>query len=139
MPRAASVDAYLAKVPASQRAALEKLRAQIHAAAPSVTEKIGYGIPTFVHAGKNLVHMAAFKEHCSFFPGRAGLAFAEELRLKGFKTAKGTIQFTPERPIPAAIVKKIVKLRVAETDATKAKAKPAATKARKRAAPKRGT
>lgn len=114
--RANPVDAYLAALPAPHRAALEKLRAQIRAAAPDVVEVISYGIPTFRRKGKNLVHMAAFKAHLSFFPGRA--AMADELRdaLEGYRTSKGTIQFTVEKPLPAALVKRIVKLRVAEQD-----------------------
>lgn len=121
MGKATSVEAYLAAVPPADRKALEKLRAQIRAAAPKVTEKIAYGIPTFVHEGKNLVHMAAYKDHCSFFPGSGGVTMALEDALTGYKMAKGTIQFAPEKPIPAALVKRIVKMRVAENEARAAK------------------
>lgn len=112
----AAVARYLARLPADQRVALERLRGQVLAAAPDATEKIGYGIPTFVHHG-NLVHMAAFKDHCSFFPGSAAVTSALADGLRGFKTAKGTIQFTPKKPLPAALVKRIVKARVAENEA----------------------
>lgn len=114
--RAKSVDAYLARLPDEKRAALERLRKQILAAAPKATQTISYGIPTFVHAG-NLVHMAAFKAHCSFFPGSGGVTMALASDLEGYKMAKGTIQFTPGKPIPAALVKRIVRMRVAENEA----------------------
>ncbi|HLE97890.1 MAG TPA: DUF1801 domain-containing protein [Candidatus Thermoplasmatota archaeon] len=111
-----SVEEYIAAVPAPQRAALERLRAQIRRAAPRATEKIAYGIPTFVHHG-NLVHFAAFQEHCSFFPGRAGVALLLRSKLHGYETNKGTIRFTPDRPLPASLVREIVKMRVAENEA----------------------
>ncbi|HEX2021248.1 MAG TPA: DUF1801 domain-containing protein [Candidatus Thermoplasmatota archaeon] len=136
-----TVDEYLARLPAPQRAALMRLRAQIRAAAPKATEKISYGMPTFVHEG-NLVHMAAFRDHCSFFPGRAGVALALKDELEGFETAKGTIRFRPGKPLPAALVKKIVRMRVAENEARAAKrgtkkgAKKGAKKAAKRPAKK---
>lgn len=116
-PTRSPVDAYLAKLPATQRAGLQKLRRQVHAAVPDVTEKMAYGIPTFVHRGKNLVHMAAFREHLSFFPGASGVALALQKELRGFTLGKGTIQFTPRKPIPARLVKKIVKERAAALDA----------------------
>ena len=134
-----TVDAYLAALPPAQRAALEKLRKQIRAAAPKATEKMAYGMPTFVHEG-NLVHMAAFKAHCSFFPGRGGVAEALMDDLQGFEVAKGTIRFAPAKPIPAALVKRIVRMRVAENEARaaarKAK-KPAKKKATRKKAPRR--
>ena len=135
MGKTTSVEAYLAALSPTPRKALEKLRAQIRAAAPEATEKMAYGIPTFVHEGKNLVHMAAFKEHCSFFPGSGGVALALADELEGFKLAKGTIQFAPERPIPAALVRRIVKMRVAE-NAARAAAKKGARKPAKKAAKK---
>lgn len=114
MAGVSTVEAYLDALAPEQRAALERLRGQVHAAAPGATEKISYGIPTFVHGGRNLVHMAAFKEHCSFFPGSGGVALALREKLKGHVLAKGTIRFTPDHPIPPALVKRIVKMRLAE-------------------------
>lgn len=113
---ATTVDDYLAALPEDQRAALERLRTQIRKAAPKAIEKMSYGMPTFAHEG-NLVHMAAFRDHCSFFPGRSGVAEEFRAKLEGFVTAKGTIRFTPDKPLPAALVKSIVKLRVAENEA----------------------
>lgn len=132
----ASVDAYLAALPPPQRAALERLRRLVRAAAPRATEKMTYGMPTWVHEG-NLAHMAAFKEHCSFFPGRAGVAlrFADEL--EGYATTKASIHFAPDKPLPAALVKRIVKMRVAENEARAAERKEG--KARKAGIKRSGT
>ncbi|PHY17949.1 iron chaperone [Caulobacter sp. BP25] len=113
-PPAASVDDYLAKLPAEQRAALETLRGQIRAIAPEATEAISYGLPTFKLNG-NLVHIGAAAKHCAFYPGAVIEAFAE--RLKGFETAKGTIRFQPDAPLPPDLVRDIVGHRVAQNAA----------------------
>lgn len=113
----AAVEAYLARVPEPARETLEKMRAMIRAAAPKgATEAISYKIPSFQYKG-GLVAYAAFKEHCSFFPmGSSAIeGFAEEL--EGYRTSKGTIQFAVERPLPAALVKKIVRACVARNEA----------------------
>ena len=108
------VDSYLRAVPAEQRAALEKLRQTIRAAAPKAVETISYQVPTLKYHGM-LVSFAAFRDHCSFFPGAGPVkAFADEL--SRFPTSKGTIRFTPDKPLPAALVKKIVKARVRENE-----------------------
>lgn len=109
-----SVNAYLKAQPAAFRTALEKLRAQIKAAAPKAEETISYGMPAYKYKGM-LVYFAAFKNHCSFFPGSSAIA-ANQKGLEGFKLSKGTIQFTPAKPIPAAIVKRIVKERIRENE-----------------------
>lgn len=127
--KAKNVEAYLARLPNDQRAALERLREQVHAAAPGATETLAYGIPTFVREG-NLVHMAAFKSHCSFFPGSGGVTLALASELEGYTMAKGTIHFTPDKPLPAALVKRIVRMRVAENEARAAARKKPAKKAK---------
>ena len=114
MKKFASVDAYLRAVPPGPRAALKKLRKTIKAAAPEATEGISYGIPSFKHHGY-LVGFAAFKNHCSFFPGTALTAFKRELT--SYETSKGTIRFTPDKPLPAALVRKLVKARIAQNEA----------------------
>ena len=117
--KAVDVESYLARCPEPHRATLEKLRATIGSVVPKeATEKISYGMPSFQYKG-GLVGYAAFKEHCSFFPmsGRLVEEFAEEL--KGYKTSKGTIQFPVDKPLPAALVKKMVKARVAQNEAKK--------------------
>lgn len=109
-----TVDAYLAALPEEARATLEKLRKTIKAAAPKATEVISYQIPMYKHHGM-LVGFAAFKNHCSFFPGAKAVATHKD-ELKAYKTSKGTIQFPIGKPLPAALVKKIVKTRIAENE-----------------------
>ncbi|HYZ10430.1 MAG TPA: DUF1801 domain-containing protein [Actinomycetota bacterium] len=108
------VDDYLAKVPQDARAALEELRATIRKAAPTATEGFSYGIPAFRLEGRPLVSYAALKNHCSFFPMSPAVIEAHREELEPYDTAKGTIRFTPDRPIPAALVRKLVKARVDE-------------------------
>jgi uncharacterized protein YdhG (YjbR/CyaY superfamily) len=112
----ATIDAWLTQVDDDKRAALQKLRAQIRAAAPSATECISYGVPTFKLDGRNLLHFGAGQNHCAFYTGKAPIVtFAAEL--ESFETSTGTVRFTPDRPIPAALVKRIVKARSAENTA----------------------
>jgi uncharacterized protein YdhG (YjbR/CyaY superfamily) len=108
-----TIDEYLARVQPNQRAALEKIRQTIHAVAPGAEECINYGIPAFRLNGQSLFFFAAFAKHCSFFPGSS--ATLKEFRndLKTFQTSKGTIRFTPEKPLPATLVKTLVKARMA--------------------------
>lgn len=115
-PTPASVDDYLAALPAKERRALESLRRVIKSAAPKATEGISYQIPTYKHQGL-LVSFAAFDNHLSFFGANSELRrqFAKEL--KDFEQSTGTIRFTPEKPLPAALVTRIVKARVAENEA----------------------
>jgi uncharacterized protein YdhG (YjbR/CyaY superfamily) len=114
-----AVDAYLAAVPEPARSTLEKMRALIRSTVPAeATEAIGYGMPTFRYKGA-LVAYAAFKNHCSLFPMNASLVEAFKDELKEYKTLKGTIQFTVDKPLPAALVKKLVKARVAENEQKK--------------------
>jgi uncharacterized protein YdhG (YjbR/CyaY superfamily) len=111
-----TVDQYLAGVPGEQRAALERLRETIRAAAPEATETISYGMPAYKLHG-SLVGFAAFKNHCSFFPMSATLIEAHKEELSGYRTSKGTIQFTADKPLPAPLVRKLVKQRAAENEA----------------------
>ena len=119
MKRAAAQthDDYLAALPADQRAALERLRKLIRAAAPRAEECISYSMPGFRQDGKMLVWYAAAKSHCSLYPGGMVADFEDEL--EGFETSKGTIRFQPERPLPAGLVRRIVKARIAATAAPK--------------------
>ena len=110
-----TVDDYLAALSAEARATLEKLRKTIKAAAPDATEVISYQIPMYKHHGM-LVGFAAFKDHCSFFPGAKPIATHKD-ELKAYKTSKGTIRFPTGKPLPAALVKKLVKARIAENEA----------------------
>jgi uncharacterized protein YdhG (YjbR/CyaY superfamily) len=122
MITAATVEEYFAKVPEPHLGLLQRVRATIRKAAPAETvETISYGMPTFKYEG-SLVCIAAFGNHCSLFP--IGSAAIEKFKneLKGFQTAKGTIRFTVEKPLPASLITKIVKLRVDQNEA-KAKSK----------------
>lgn len=113
----ALVEAYLAEVPEPSRTTLGKVRAMIRAAAPKdATECISYGMPAFRYKGA-LVGYAAFKSHCSFFPMSATMLddFAEDVAT--YRTAKGTLQFAQDKPLPATLVKKMVKARVVMNEA----------------------
>jgi uncharacterized protein YdhG (YjbR/CyaY superfamily) len=115
------IDAYLATLAVNKRAALGKLRKQIRAAAPKAEECVSYGLPAFRQHGRPLVAFSASAEHCSFFPMNGSTVAAHKAELKGFGTSKGAIRFTPEKPLPAALVRKIVKERIAENEARRAK------------------
>jgi uncharacterized protein YdhG (YjbR/CyaY superfamily) len=112
---AKDVDDYLAALPEKARATLEKIRKTIKAVAPKSTEVISYQIPMYKHHGM-LVGFAAFKDHCSFFPGAKPIATYKD-ELKAYQTSKGTVRFPIGKPLPAALVKKMVKARVAENEA----------------------
>jgi uncharacterized protein YdhG (YjbR/CyaY superfamily) len=108
-----TVDDYMAAVPEPARSTLERVRAAIRSSVPAeTTEVISYGIPAFNYKGP-LVWFAAFSDHCSLFP-TASVIKAFQNELKGYKTSKGTIHFPVDRPLPATLVKKMVKARLAE-------------------------
>ena len=114
MKKFASVAAYLRAVPPRQRAALQQLRKIVQAAAPGATEGIGYGIPMFKHHGM-LVGYAAFKDHCSLFMSTY-VTRALKKELASYDTSKGTIRFTADKPLPATLVRKLVKARIAQNE-----------------------
>ena len=112
------VEEYLARVPETARGTLDKMRAAIRSAVPpEATETISYGIPAFKHK-KVLAWFAAFANHCSLFP-TASVIEAAKNDLKGFSTSKGTIQFPINKPLPTALIKKLVKARVAQSESKK--------------------
>ena len=110
-----TIDDYLAGLPADKRAALEKLRKTIRAAVPDAEECISYQIPAFRQNGV-LVGFGATANHCAFFLFNSTTVAAHKEDLKGYDTSKGTIRFQPERPLPAALVRKLVKTRLAENN-----------------------
>lgn len=116
------VEDYLARVPPIQRKALEQLRRTIKSVVPDAVEVISYQIPTFKLNGRMLVSYAAFNEHCSFFPG-AGPTETHQDELKAFATSKGTVRFTPEKPLPPTLVKKLVRTRIKLNEAAQKKRK----------------
>jgi uncharacterized protein YdhG (YjbR/CyaY superfamily) len=131
-----TIDEYLTRVNDDKRAALERLRQTILAVAPMAEECISYQMPAFRYEGRVLVYFAATANHCAFYPGGMVNDFKDEL--EAFETSKGTIRFQPDRPLPASLVQKIVKARMAENAARASSAKQARPKqARpKRAEPK---
>src|SRR2546422_9920449 len=113
-----NIDEYLARVPEPARGSLNKIRAAIRSAVPpEATETISYGMPAFKHKGV-LAWFAAFANHCSLFP-TASVIEKFKSELKGFVTSKGTIQFPTDKPLPAALVKRMVKARVAQIESKK--------------------
>jgi len=118
MKMAGSIDDFLASLPEDQRAALEDLRRTIRAAAPEATELINYGVPAFKLNGRPLVSMGAAKGHCSFYVQSPAVMEAHAAELKGYDTTKGTVHFTPDKPIPPALVTKLVKARISEASST---------------------
>jgi uncharacterized protein YdhG (YjbR/CyaY superfamily) len=111
----ADIDAYIADSPEEVRGLLEQVRAAIRRAAPNAAEAIKYRIPTFV-LGENLVHFAAFKNHIGFYPTSSGIA-AFTKQLAGYKSAKGSVQFPLDEPMPLALIERIVRFRVNEANA----------------------
>lgn len=108
-----TIDEYLASLGADKRAALEQLRQTIRSAAPKAEECISYGVPAFRQDGM-LVGFGAGAKHCSLFLMNGHTVDAYGDLLAGYDTSKGTIRFTPDRPLPATLVKKLVKARIAE-------------------------
>ena len=117
-----TIDEYMDNFPAQAQTVMRQMRALIHEIAPEATEKISYGIPTFV-LGQNLVHFAAYKNHIGFYPASSGIAHFEE-ELKDYETSKGTVRFPLDKPIPYDLVRRITEFRVAENRARAQAKKP---------------
>jgi uncharacterized protein YdhG (YjbR/CyaY superfamily) len=108
-----TIDEYLAGIgDADKRRALQKLRRDIRAAAPGVTECISYGMPGFRLDGRTIVWLGAAAKHCAFYPGGVPKSFERDLAR--YETSKGTIRFPPDDPLPAGLVRKLVKARIAK-------------------------
>ena len=114
-PKPATVDAYLAAVVPDQRAALQQLRRALRAGAPRAAECISYGLPALRQNGKLLVAFGAAKKHCALYLGSTARGFTAALA--SFDAVKGTIRFQPDRPLPAALVRKMIRARIAEKGA----------------------
>ena len=110
--KATSIDEYIAEYPAEVQARLEKIRATIRKAAPQARERISYAIPTFSQCG-NIVHFAAYEHHIGFYPGASAVKqFKKELA--AYESAKGSVQFPLNRPVPLGLIGKIARFRVKE-------------------------
>lgn len=112
-PIPANIDAYIAGFPEAVRVRLQAVRCAVAAAAPGAQEKISYRIPAFTLHG-SLIYFAAFKNHIGLYPGAATIK-AFEQQLAGFRTAKGTVQFPFDAPLPLALISRIVRFRVGES------------------------
>lgn len=117
--KAETIDEFISHYPEATQIILQKLRQEIQRAAPEAKEKISYGIPTFTFHG-NLVHFSAYDKHIGFYPGSSPIkTFKKELQ--GYETAKGTIRFPLDKPLPFGLIGKIVEFRVKENLARKKK------------------
>ena len=111
-----TIDEYLTGLSPDKRAALEKLRKTIHAAAPGLDEDISYSLPAFRRNGKLVAGFGASANHCADYPMSGSIVKAYEEELEKYDTSKGTIRFQPDRPLPVSLVRKLVKARIAEVD-----------------------
>ena len=112
--KARTIDEYLAALSAEKRAALQKLRKAIKAIVPKAEEGLSYGLPAFRLDGRPLVAFGAGANHCAFYPMSAITVAAHKKDLAGYETSKGTIRFQADKPLPATLVRRLVKARVAE-------------------------
>jgi uncharacterized protein YdhG (YjbR/CyaY superfamily) len=118
-----TIDEYLAALSDENRAALEKLRKTIKALAPEAEECISYQIPAFRLGGRMLVGFGATANHCAFYPMSSSTVAAHKDELKAHDTSKGTIRFQADKPLPVALVRKLVKARIAENAGRRKKSK----------------
>lgn len=118
--KSSTIDEYLARVTADQRVALEKLRQAIRAAAPNAEECISYQLPAFRQDGM-LVGFGATTSHCAFYLMSSSTVKAHQRELKDYDTSRGTIRFPPEHPLPATLVRKLVKARLGENASQRGK------------------
>jgi len=128
--RAKTIDEYLATLSDDKRQALERLRKTIRAAAPRAEECISYQLPAFRLDGKPLVAFGATANHCAFYAMSGTTVEGHKKELKNYSTSKGTIRFHPTKPLPATLVRKLVKARIAENAAQQQHASDGASRRR---------
>ncbi len=116
MARDPRVDAYLSTLPADQREALERVRSHIARLVPDAVETISYDMPAFKLDGRFLVSYAGWKSHCSIYPLTDTFLAANEEALDGYGRTKGSLHFTPQAPLPDALVEDLVRARVADLE-----------------------
>jgi uncharacterized protein YdhG (YjbR/CyaY superfamily) len=112
-----TIDEYLAAASEDQRATLEKLRKTIRSLVPKAEECISYGLPAFRLNGRPLLAFGAAEHHCALYPMSSATVEAHRRQLKHYDTSKGTIRFQADDPLPVALVRKLVKARIAESQA----------------------
>lgn len=120
MPAPDTVSEYIASAPPGARKALRQIRTAIRKAAPGITERISYRIPTFDLDGKYLLYMAAFKDHVSIYPATASMMAKYGEQLRPHRSGAGTLRFALDERLPVALITRIAKLRVQERRAAKA-------------------
>ena len=111
-----SFDEYLDGVPEPQRAELERIRAFVRSAVPDAEEAVSYGMPAFKYKKRPLLGFKASKNHLSIFPFSPEAIDAARGRLAGFELSKGTVRFTPEKPVPEDALEQLVRHRVLEIE-----------------------
>jgi uncharacterized protein YdhG (YjbR/CyaY superfamily) len=114
MNTATSVSAYIAAAPPGTRGRLRQLRAAIKSAAPGITERISYRMPTFDLDGRYLLYIAAFKDHVSVYPVTSGMVAKYGRAIAPYRSGRGTLRFSVDKPIPVALIKKLARVRVEE-------------------------
>lgn len=119
--KAKNVDEYLATLSEDKRASLEKLRKTIKAAVPKAEECISYGLAAFRLNGKPLVAFGATANHCAFYPMSSTVVASLQDELEDYDTSTGTIRFQPDKPLPASLVRKLIKTRIEENAECSAK------------------
>jgi len=128
MTNATTVAEYLAATPPKARKSLKQLRAAIKAAAPGITERISYRIPTFDLDGRYLLYIAAFQEHVGLYPVTAAMVASHGAEIAPYRAGKGTLRFPLDAPIPTELVTKLAKARIQERRAGSAAKRPRAAK-----------
>ncbi|MGH2582649.1 MAG: iron chaperone [Anaerolineales bacterium] len=110
------INSILAPAPMEHRATLQKIRETIRAAVPEAVEAISYGLPAFKYKGKPLAGYGSYKDHCMYFPMSGNVTAKLKKELQGYKTSKGGIHFQPDKPLPATLVRKLVRARIEEIE-----------------------
>ena len=103
------IEAHIAQFPAHAQVQLKELHHFIDSKVPNLTQKIGYGIPTFQLNGKNFIHYAGYSKHIGLYPGAKAITyFSKEFAARGFKYSKGAVQFSLKEELPLDLVKDIL-------------------------------
>ena len=116
MPSPTTVDAYFGALPPDQRILLESVRARIHRLLPAAQEAMSYGMPAFTVGGKKVVWIAGWKRHCSVYPLTDSFLAAHADELRAFDQTKGSVHFTPDAPLPEALLDALVTARLADVE-----------------------